>query len=123
MAQATWNGAVIADSDDTVVVEGNHYFPPSSVNWDLLTPSSKQTTCPWKGVANYYDITVDGKTNRSAVWQYQTPKSAARNIQGHVAFWGGVRVSTRRAAPEHADERSASEAPVGLLRRLFAGGR
>ena len=93
MTQATWNDTLIAESDGTVVVEGNHYFPADSVRWDLLTPSSKQTVCAWKGVASYYDITVGGATNPAAVWQYQDPKPAASEIQGYVAFWGGVRVT------------------------------
>ena len=75
MTEASWNVTVIAESEDTVVVEGNHYFPPDTVRWDLLTPSSRQTTCPWKHVARYYDITVDGKVNRHAAWQYQDPKA------------------------------------------------
>ena len=103
-----------------MVVEGNHYFPADSVRWDLLQASDKHTVCPWKGTANYYDVTVDGKTNRNAVWQYQNPKSAARDIKGYVAFWHGVRV----VRPPKAGEESAEAAGApGLLRRLFAGGR
>lgn len=117
MTYATWNGTVIAESDDTVVVEGNHYFPPDSINWDLLTASGRQTTCPWKGVASYYDITVDGKTNRAAAWQYQSPKPAAHAIKGHLAFWGGVRVTTSDPTA------AAEQAPGGTRRRLFARGR
>jgi uncharacterized protein (DUF427 family) len=119
MTQAIWNDTVIADSDATVVVEGNHYFPEDSVRWDLLRPSDRRTVCPWKGTANYYDVTVDGKTNRAAVWQYQNPSPAARTIKGHVAFWHGVRVVRTPAAKE----RMASDKTTGLLRRLFTGAR
>jgi uncharacterized protein (DUF427 family) len=92
MAKATWNGAVIAESDNTVMVEGNHYFPIESVNADLLEPSSKHTSCPWKGEASYYSLNVDGKVNADAAWFYPTPKDAAKEIKGHVAFWRGVTI-------------------------------
>lgn len=91
--KATWNGAVIADTDDTVVVEGNQYFPRDSVRWDLLNPTDKHTTCPWKGQASYWTITVDGQSNEDAVWSYPNPKPAAAQIKDHVAFWRGVTVS------------------------------
>ena len=90
--EAVWNGAVIADSDDTVVVEGNHYFPPESVNRDLLQPSDHRSVCPWKGTASYYDVVVDGDANRNAAWYYPETSAAARHIAGRVAFWGGVKV-------------------------------
>lgn len=90
--KATWNGKVIAESNDTVVVEGNHYFPFASVDCTLLSDSSTHTTCPWKGVASYYDLTVDGQVNKNAVWYYPTPSDAAKEIAGRVAFWKGVRV-------------------------------
>lgn len=90
--KAVWNGAVLADSDDTVVVEGNHYFPPSSVNRTYLEPSSKQTTCPWKGEASYYAVVVDGQRNEDAAWYYPAPKDAAKEIKDHIAFWRGVEV-------------------------------
>lgn len=99
MAAATWNGTVIADSDDTVIVEGNHYFPLDSVRADVLKDSSKTTSCPWKGTASYYTLTVDGAEspdaaeNPDAAWYYPTPKDAAANITGRVAFWRGVTVS------------------------------
>jgi uncharacterized protein (DUF427 family) len=92
MAKATWNGAVIAESDSTVMVEGNHYFPIESVNADLLEPSAKHTSCPWKGEASYYSLNVDGKVNADAAWFYPTPKDAAKEIKDHVAFWRGVTV-------------------------------
>lgn len=90
--KAIWNGSVIAQSDDTVVVEGNHYFPMDSVGQGLLQASSKTTSCPWKGTANYYSLTVDGKTNADAAWYYAEPKPAASQIKDRVAFWGGVEV-------------------------------
>lgn len=92
MAKAIWNGAVLAESDDTVVVEGNHYFPPEAVNWEYFTESPTHTTCPWKGVASYYTIEVDGRQNRDAAWYYQEPSQAAAHIKNRVAFWRGVQV-------------------------------
>ena len=90
--KATWNGATIAESDKTIVVEGNHYFPPESVNRDYLQASSKHTTCPWKGEASYYSVVVNGETNQDAAWYYPEPKTAAAEIQNHVAFWRGIKV-------------------------------
>lgn len=92
MPKAIWNGTVIAESDDTVIVEGNHYFPKSSVRAELLAPSVRQTVCPWKGTAGYYSLVVDGQSNDDAAWFYPEPKEAASNITGRVAFWKGVRV-------------------------------
>ena len=91
--KASWNGTTIAESDDTVVVEGNHYFPAESLRSDLTRASTTHTTCPWKGEASYYDLVVDGKTNKDAVWYYPEPKEAARQIANRVAFWKGVEVS------------------------------
>ncbi len=93
MVQAVWNGAVIADSTATVVVEGNHYFPLDSVNPDILRPSETTSRCPWKGTANYYSIEVDGQTNKDAAWYYAEPSAAAAEIKGRVAFWKGVKVT------------------------------
>ena len=90
--RATWNGTVIAESDDTVVVENNHYFPKDSVRAELLRPSERQTFCPWKGTASYYSIEIDGARNPDAAWFYPQPKSAAEQITDRVAFWKGVRV-------------------------------
>ena len=90
--QARWNGAVIADSDETVVVEGNQYFPVESVVASSLQPSQTHTTCHWKGVASYYDVVVDGKVNSDAAWYYPEPSDAAANIKDRVAFWHGVKV-------------------------------
>lgn len=92
MAKATWNGAVIAESSDTVVVEGNHYFPPDAVKREHLRDSATHTVCGWKGTASYYDVVVNGQVNRDAAWYYPDPKPAAANIKDHVAFWRGVKV-------------------------------
>ena len=89
---ATYKGKVIAKSDNTRLAEGNHYFPPESVNMEFLSPSGTQTTCHWKGVASYYDLTVDGETRRDAAWYYPETKPAAAEIAGRVAFWRGVEV-------------------------------
>ena len=94
MAKATWNGTVIAESRDTVVVEGNHYFPLSAITEDVeLLPSDTTTICPWKGTASYYSIQVNGEVNRNAVWFYPAPKDAAAQIKDRVAFWKGVTVA------------------------------
>jgi uncharacterized protein (DUF427 family) len=93
MATATWNGTVIAQSDDTVIVEGNHYFPIESVDADLLAPSDHTSVCPWKGTSQYYDIVVGDATNRAAAWYYPQPKDAAVEIKDRVAFWKGVTVA------------------------------
>jgi uncharacterized protein (DUF427 family) len=93
MAKAEWNGVVIAQSDDTVVVDGNHYFPPESINGDLLSPSSLTSVCGWKGTAHYHSLIVDGAVNKDAAWYYPEPKSAAAEIKGRIAFWKGVKVS------------------------------
>jgi uncharacterized protein (DUF427 family) len=90
--KATWNEAVLAESDDTVVVEGNHYFPPDSIRREHFRESETHTVCPWKGTASYYDVVVGGEVNRDAAWYYPQPKDAARQIKDHVAFWRGVRV-------------------------------
>lgn len=92
MARAIWKDTVLAESDRCELVEGNHYFPPDAVRRDLLRPSATHTTCGWKGEASYYDVVVDGETNRDAAWYYPAPKEAAANIRDHVAFWRGVRV-------------------------------
>ena len=93
MTLAIWNGATIAQSDETVVVEGNHYFPPGSVNMEFLRPSATTSVCPWKGKASYHSLVVDGETNRDAAWYYPKPSAAAANIAGYVAFWKGVEVN------------------------------
>jgi uncharacterized protein (DUF427 family) len=91
--RATWNGAVLAESNDTVVVEGNHYFPASSINREYFADSTTHSTCPWKGEASYYTVNVDGSTNNDAAWYYPRPKDAAKEITDYVAFWRGVEVS------------------------------
>ena len=90
--RATWNGAVLAESDDTVEVEGNQYFPADSINREHFRESGTHTLCPWKGTASYYDVVVNGETNSDAAWYYPEPKDAAKQIKGRVAFWRGVRV-------------------------------
>ena len=92
MPRAIWNGAVIAESEGTVVVEGNHYFPEGSVQRAFLRPSETHTVCPWKGTASYYSLEVNGQVNRDAAWFYPDPKPAAKEIAGRVAFWKGVKV-------------------------------
>lgn len=92
MPKATWNGATLAESDRCVVVEGNQYFPPESINQEYFKPSDTHTTCSWKGVASYYTLEVDGQLNKDAAWYYPTPKDAAKNIEGYIAFWKGVKV-------------------------------
>lgn len=92
MPRAIWNGAVLAESDRCEVVEGNQYFPPDSIKREYFQESSTHTTCPWKGVASYYNVVVDGQTNKDAAWYYPTTKDAAKNITGYVAFWRGVKV-------------------------------
>lgn len=90
--RAVWNGAVVAESADTVVVEGNHYFPLADVQTQHLRPSESHTTCHWKGEASYYDVVVSDKVNRDAAWYYPNPSPAAERIKGRVAFWRGVKV-------------------------------
>ncbi|MBE0579906.1 DUF427 domain-containing protein [Devosia sp.] len=92
MTIAKWNGVVIAESDKTVVVEGNHYFPPEAVNLAYIEPSDTTSRCPWKGLASYYSLVVDGETNKDAAWTYAEPSEAAAAIKDHVAFWKGVQV-------------------------------
>ncbi|MGH8092026.1 MAG: DUF427 domain-containing protein [Chthoniobacterales bacterium] len=88
--KATWRGTTIAESDDTIVVEGNHYFPADSVRTEFFRKSNQHTHCPWKGEASYYDISVNGAVNEGAAWYYPEPKEAAANLKGRVAFWKGV---------------------------------
>ena len=92
MPKATWNGALLAESDRCVVVEGNQYFPPDAVNRQYLKDSDKHTTCFWKGVASYYNIEVDGQVNKDAAWYYPETKPKAKNIEGYIAFYSSVKV-------------------------------
>jgi uncharacterized protein (DUF427 family) len=93
MAKAMWEGAVLAESNATVEVEGNQYFPPDAIRNEYFKPSDAHTVCPWKGTASYYDVVVEGKRNKDAAWYYPDPKSAAGQIKGQVAFWKGVKVT------------------------------
>ena len=93
MARAIWNDTVIAESDETIVVEGNHYFPPDSVGSEYLVDNAAHTVCPWKGTASYYDVVVNGNVNTGAAWYYPDPKPAASDLKGRIAFWRGVKVS------------------------------
>lgn len=93
MAVATWNGTVLAESDETIVIEGNHYFPPESVDKQYLRSSTTTSRCPWKGLANYYSLIVGSETNEDAAWYYAEPSDAAAAIKDYIAFWKGVDVS------------------------------
>jgi len=90
--KAIWENIILAESNATIVVEGNHYFPPDSINKNYFKDSKTQTTCPWKGLASYYGIVVNGKVNQDAAWYYPDPKPAAGNIKNYVAFWKGIEV-------------------------------
>lgn len=92
MAKAMWEGAVLAESDQTVEVEGNQYFPPDAIRQEYFKSSPTQTVCPWKGTASYYTVEVSGKSNKDAAWFYPEPKREAKHIKGYIAFWKGVRV-------------------------------
>ncbi len=94
MPKAIWNGTVLAESDQTIIVEGNHYFPPESINPDYFQPSGNRTTCPWKGAASYFNIEVNGQVNPGAAWYYPEPNPAAHNIKGYIAFWKGIKVES-----------------------------
>lgn len=91
--KAIWKDTIIAESEQTIVVEGNHYFPPDAIKAEYLQPSNTHTMCPWKGVASYYSVVVNGETNKDAAWYYPDAKDAAKNIENHVAFWKGVTVT------------------------------
>ncbi len=92
MPKAMWNGVVLAESKQTIVVEGSHYFPPETLKREYVQPSAKHTVCPWKGLASYYDVMVGGQTNPDAAWYYPEPQDAAKEITNYVAFWRGVKV-------------------------------
>ncbi len=92
MAKAIWNNTIIAESDHTEIVEGNHYFPANSIKKEYFRDNKTTSVCPWKGTASYYDVVVDDQLNSAAAWYYANPKPAAENIKGHVAFWRGVTV-------------------------------
>ena len=90
--EAVWNNKIIAKSDETIIIEGNHYFPPNSINKEYLEESSQTTVCPWKVTAAYYNIEVDGKSNRDSAWYYPNPSEAAKEIKDYIAFWKGVEI-------------------------------
>ncbi len=90
--KAIWNGATLAESDKTVVIEGNHYFPADAINKEFFRASDTHTVCPWKGTASYYDVVASGETNKDAAWFYPSPKTEAKEIENYVAFWKGVEV-------------------------------
>ena len=92
MARAIWNGAVLAESDETIIIEGNHYFPPDTIKREHFEASERTTVCSWKGTANYYEVVVDGERNPWAAWYYAEPFDAAREITGYIAFWNGVTI-------------------------------
>jgi uncharacterized protein (DUF427 family) len=92
MRKAIWNETVIAESETTVQIEGNHYFPAETIKKEYFKESELHSNCPWKGVASYYDVEVDGKTNKDAAWYYPEASGLAKNIEGHVAFWKGVKI-------------------------------
>ncbi|AFZ46243.1 protein of unknown function DUF427 [Cyanobacterium stanieri PCC 7202] len=94
MAKATWNGVVLAQSDNCEIVEGNYYFPPDTIKEEFFKPSDTHTTCSWKGVASYYTLAVNGEENKDAAWYYPQPKTKAENIKNYVAFWRGVKVES-----------------------------
>ena len=91
--KAIWNEKVLAESDETIIVEGNHYFPPQAINQEYFRESSTHTVCPWKGTASYYDVVVDDDVNHNAAWYYPSASQAAKKIEGYIAFWHGVRVA------------------------------
>jgi uncharacterized protein (DUF427 family) len=109
--QAIWNDAVLAESDQTEVVEGNHYFPPGSINKTYFRENERHTVCFWKGQASYYDVVVDGNINHSAAWYYPETSRAAQNIRGYIAFWNGVRVKKIEEDSEVEDD--------GVFKRVF----
>ena len=108
MVQAIWNGTVIAESDETKVVEGNHYFPPSALKKEYFNSGQYKSVCPWKGAASYYDVEVDGKVNKNAAWYYPEPSAAASQIKNYVAFWNGVKVRKEGQEPNSVTERLRS---------------
>jgi uncharacterized protein (DUF427 family) len=122
MFRAVWNGAVLAESDRTVKVEGNHYFPPESLRREYFAGSAATSSCPWKGQARYYDVQVDGTTNRRAAWCYPRPRPAASMIAGHVAFWRGVRVERVPGPAEETPGSAGSGLGGRFLARLHRAG-
>jgi len=122
MFRAVWNGAVLAESARTVKLEGNHYFPAESLHREHFTASPTTSTCPWKGQARYYNVTVDGTVNRDAAWYYPQPSPAASTIAGYVAFWRGVRVERARVPGEEAADGAARGLACRIRARLRRAG-
>lgn len=120
MYRAVWKGVVLAETYRTVRLEGNHYFPPESLNGAYFHDSATKTVCPWKGLARYYTIAVDGEVNSDAAWYYPRPSPLARRIKGYVAFWNGVRVE-RVGEQRQASRRAGERGPRARLRGLFGG--
>lgn len=118
MFQAVWKGTVLAESDQTVRLEGNRYFPPQSLRKQFLAQSTTTSVCPWKGTASYYDVTVDGQVNKDAAWYYPQPSPAAGQIAGHVAFWHGIQV--RRVSDDGGESDRGTVASGGIGGRLRA---
>lgn len=121
MVKAVWNGATLAESNDTVVVEGNHYFPPDSIHREYFLESSHHSVCPWKGRASYYTIAVSGETNSDAAWFYPDAKPAAKEIRDRVAFWQGVKVVPSDAGTRTQENPSAVPGSSWLARLLHMG--
>lgn len=113
MPKAIWKDTILAESNDTIVVEGNHYFPPDSIRREYFKESEHRTVCPWKGTASYYNVEIDGQVARNAAWYYPAPKDAAKQIKDYVAFWGDVRVVSDRTETE---ERSSGRSLLDRLR-------
>jgi len=118
VVRAIWNGVVLAESDDTVIVEGNHYFPVESLRSEHFVASSHRSRCFWKGVAFYFDVVVDGERNANAAWYYPEPSDAAQKITGHVAFWHGVRVESDLPAERPRSRRDETTPRSGLVARV-----
>ncbi len=113
--RAIWKGVVLAESDDTIVIEGNHYFPPETIKQEYFKENTRHTVCPWKGVASYYDIVVEDDVNRSGAWYYPDPSAAASQIKNYVAFWNGVKIER-----EESQDRQQSENVVQrVINNLF----
>jgi uncharacterized protein (DUF427 family) len=120
MFRAVWKGVVLAESDETIVVEGNHYFPPGSIRTEYFRPSDHHTRCSWKGQASYYTLLVDGAENRAAAWYYPDPLPAADHIRGRVAFWRGVKVERVHPEAEGDDGPASTTSPRwSRLRQIF----
>ena len=119
MLRAIWNGAVVAEAPQTVRLEGNHYFPPGSVNQEYLRASETTTVCPWKGVAHYYHVVVNGEVSPDGAWYYPKPSPPARKIKNHVAFWNGVVIEGRPEPARPRNTRSERYGPLEILHTFW----